>query len=162
MKFHSVILTGISVLLLAGCKSKTAFHYSETIVKIERSLGPEIAEAREKITNFLDAEKYDSVAMVSERMEKLIDTKLAEVQKLETPKVKEGESFKRAAIRYFAFMRDTYTAYRKFAEQTTEAGREEERQKLVDIMTETQDAVREMQDAQRKYAEANNFRIEKK
>jgi hypothetical protein len=59
-------------------------------------------------------------------------------------------------------MRDTYTAYRKFGEQTTEEAREEERKKLLRFVNDARNAVEQMQAAQRKFAAANNFRIEDK
>jgi hypothetical protein len=162
MKLKLVIPAGLLIIFMLGCKSKVAFNYSQTIVKIEKSLEPDVVNASEKITGYLEDGDFDSVALVSAGMEKLVESKLKEVQQLEAPPVEEGENFKRASIRYFSYMRDTYTAYRKFGEQTTEEAREEERKKLLRFVNDARNAVEQMQAAQRKFAAANNFRIEDK
>lgn len=159
MKLRSIIL----LLLLVGivaCKSNPAFDYSEAIVKIERSLTSDISLADDQIGGYLKTGKFDSAAIASKRMEDLLNSKLEEVKKLQPPGVKEAGQFQKAAIRYFTYMKNIYTSYKDYSMQTTDNGRETERQKLLRIVNDKERVVEDMQRAQRKYAEANGFRID--
>ena len=92
MKLNQLAVT-LLLLCFLSCKSKTAFDYSEAIVKMENELSADIAKADLKVTEYLDAKKADSAIIMSQQMEFLADTKLKEIQNLEAPKVKEGDTF---------------------------------------------------------------------
>lgn len=98
----------IFLVSLAACKSKTAFNYSEEFVKKERTLGPDIQKAEADVASFNREEKYDSIAAIGQRMEKLLDTRLREIQDNPAPDVKEGDNFKNAGIKYFTFLKSIY------------------------------------------------------
>lgn len=152
----------VAVVLLAtitGCKSKTAFNYSEKIVKLEKDLGPEIANTEKQMAKFLETQAYDSVISVSTRMENLVESKLEIIRNTQAPTVPEADNFKKAAIRYFTYMKTIYSTYKNYASQTEEEGREKARQEWASIAEQGDDEVNSMQMAQRKYAEANNFKI---
>jgi hypothetical protein len=149
----------IALATMAGCKSKSAFNYSEKIVKMEKDLGPDIEKADAQMAKFIETQTYDSVAIIAARMETLVEGKISEIKSTEPPAVEKADNFKRAAIRFFTFMKNMYTAYKNFASQTNEEEREKERQKLVDLATQIETAVKEMQKAQKEYADANNFKI---
>ena len=155
----SIIVAVALLATVSGCKSKSAFDYSEKIVKLERDLGPDIEMADEKMAKFLETQKYDSVVLISTRMEGLVDEKLTQIKTMAPPSVAKADNFKSAAIRYFSFMKNMYTAYKTFASQTSEEEREKERQNLVDLAAKAEAAVKEMQGAQKEYADANNFKI---
>lgn len=160
MKLNQLSVT----LLLAGflsCKSKTAFNYSETIVKMEIELSADIAKADLKVTEYLGAKKTDSAKIMSQQMEFFADTKLKEIQNLEAPKVKEGDSFKKAAVRYFSYIKSIYTSFNRFTMAATDEQKEIERERLSKIIKDKKEATDAMQEAQRKFAAANNFRIGK-
>jgi vacuolar-type H+-ATPase subunit I/STV1 len=153
----------ILLLLLTGmtaCKSKSAFAYSEAIVKIQRTLDPGIIATENQFSDFLTKGNYDSAAAVSGRMESLVDSKLKEVEKLETPNVKEADNFRRAVIRYFSYLKSIYTAYKRYAIQTNDEDREAERLKLLRVIDDKEEAIEDIQKAQAKYAQANGFRID--
>ena len=147
---------------LFSCKSKSAFDYSEAIVRMERELSADIAEADQKLLAYMDAKKSDSAVMMSKHMEALAEEKLNEVEKLKVPPVNEGDNFKKSAVRYFSYIKSIYTAFRKFTMAATAAEKEKERKKLAKIIGEKNEITKAMQEAQRKFALANNFLIEKK
>ena len=147
---------------LVSCQSKSAFDYSEAIVRMERELSADIAEADQKLLAYMDARKADSAVMMSKHMEALAEEKLNEVEKLKVPPVNEGDNFKKSAVRYFSYIKSIYTAFRKFTMAATAAEKEKERKKLAKIIGEKSAITKDMQDAQRKFAIANNFLIEKK
>ena len=91
MKSQSAIITLLLVLLFS-CKSKTAFDYSQRIVKMETELSADIAIADKKVSKFLGAEQYDSAIIITELMEELADKKLKEVQRLDAPNVEEADN----------------------------------------------------------------------
>jgi hypothetical protein len=149
-----------SSILLVSCKTKSALNYNQEIIKLESSLVPAIEKTEKEVTRYFETENYDSAAAVSQRMETLVDDKLKEVEALKAPDVKEASTLKQAAIRYFAYMKSIYTAYNSFAKATSEESREAEREKLLKVVDEKNDALREIQNAQQKFASANGFKIQ--
>ena len=158
------ILPALLVLLLTSlfsCKTKTAFDYSQQIVKMETELSADIAEADKKVSQFLEDQQNDSAVVITQQMEALADKKLKEVQKLDAPNVEEGENFKKEAVRYFSYLKNIYVTFNRFTMATTDETKEAERSKLVKIVSEKEEATKALQVAQQKFAAANNFRIEK-
>lgn len=160
MKLQSAIFTLLLVLLFS-CKSKTAFDYSQQIVKIETELAADIAIADKKVSKFLDAKQNDSAIIITQRMEELADKKLQEVQSLAAPNVEEGDNFKKEAVRYFSYLKSIYTSFNRFTMAETDEAKEAERQKLARIVGDKEEATKALQVAQQRFAAANNFRIEK-
>lgn len=145
---------------LAGCKSKSAFNYSQEFVKKERGLLPDITSTEASVKGFLAAEQYDSIATAGERMEKLIGEKIKEIKNQPAPDAKEADNFKEAGIKYFEFMKSMYTGYKNYGHATTPEARDEEMAKLRNIASEKVAVVNTMQLAQKKFADANGFKIE--
>ena len=111
------ILSALLALLLISvfsCKSKTAFDYSQQIVKMETELSADIAAADKKVSKFLEAEQNDSAVVIAQHMEDLADKKLKEVQKLDAPDVEEGENFKKEAVKYFSYLKAIYSSFTTF------------------------------------------------
>ena len=54
-----------------------------------------------------------------------------------------------------------YTNYKEFGRAATEEERQEKLKEIQRIAGEKQDVLTEMQGAQRKFAEANNFKLER-
>ncbi len=157
------ILLGLVIVAgLASCKSKDAFNYSESFVKKEKSLLPDITRTEDDVKRFLAAEQYDSIAVAGERMEKIVDAKLKEVKDEPAPNVKEGDNFKEAGIKYFQFIKSMYTGYKDYGNAKTPEDRDAEMSKLRDIVEKKTKAIEDMQDAQRKFADANGFKLESK
>ena len=156
------ILSLLFLVVLFSCKNKTALQFNEAIISIERSLSPDIQPAEQKIVNYCEHQQYDSAAATSTAMESLVDSKLKEVEALTTPDVKEGENLKKAAVRYFEYLKGRFTSYKEFAVQTNDEARETARLNLVKITNQAGDALKDIQVAQKKYADANGFRLETK
>lgn len=156
-----VALNVLLLTFLFSCKSKTAYEYSQQIVQIETQLSAAIAIADKKVSKFLQSQQNDSAIMITRQMEELADNKLKEVQRLDAPDVEGGDNFKKAAVRYFSYLKSIYTSFKKFTMATTDEAKEAERRKLVRIVNEKEEATEALQAAQQKFAAANNFRIEK-
>lgn len=159
MKYKFVIPLLLLVGLIA-CNPQKAKKYSETIVKLERSLMPDIEQTESKVAKFATEQNFDSIISVSERMEKLVDEKLKEVTELKAPNVKEAENFKQASIRYFTYLKSIYTSYKKVGSAPTNEARQDEFAELQEIVAKKSQAINDMQSAQKKYADANGFKIE--
>jgi len=155
-----IFIAAISLGIFIGCKSKSALNYSEEIVKKEQSLSADITTTEEKVKAFLAKEQYDSIAAAASRMENLVEVKLTEVKDLPAPDLKEAPAFKDAAIKYFRFIKSMYTGYREFGTASTAEAREIEMDKLRSLVLLKTDAISSMQRAQRKFAEANGFKLE--
>ena len=156
-----VALNVLLLTFLFSCKSKTAYEYSQQIVQIETQLSAAIAIADKKVSKFLQSQQNDSAIMITRQMEELADDKLKEVQRLDAPDVEGGDNFKKAAVRYFSYLKSIYTSFKKFTMATTDEAKEAERRKLVRIVNDKEEATEALQAAQQKFAAANNFRIEK-
>ena len=128
---------------------------------METELSADIAEADHKLIEYINSRKFDSAALMSRQMEELADGKLKEVENMKVPSVQEGESFKKSAIRYFTYIKSIYTTFKKFTIAATNAEKEKERKKLAKIIEEKDDITKDMQEAQRKFAAANNFIVGK-
>jgi hypothetical protein len=160
MKKSLILLYVFASIILVSCKTKSALNYNQEIIRLETSLVPAMEKTEKDVTTYFETENYDSAAAVSLRMEALVDAKLKEVEALKAPDVKEASTLKQAAIRYFAYMKSIYTSYKSFAQATTEESREAEREKLLKVVDEKNDALREIQTAQKKFASANGFKIQ--
>jgi len=149
----------LSLFLLYSCKSKTALDFSEAIVDREKSLETDIMKTEARVKDFIIAGQYDSMAIVSGKMEKLVDTKLNEIKGLSTPDLKFAGDFKSDAIEYFTYMKSVYTCYVKFAKAGTDELREKEYSNLQEIVNKKNMVITKMRDSQKKFAEANGFRL---
>jgi hypothetical protein len=156
---RKLLIIILSFILLYSCKSKSALDFSEAIVNKEQSLSADIMDTENKVKDFITAGQYDSMAIVSEKMEKLVDAKLTEVRNLKTPDLKYAGDFKSNAIEYFAYMKNVYTTYVKFAKAETDELKEKEYANLQNVVNKKDDVIRKMRDAQKKFAEANGFRL---
>lgn len=157
-QFFAVIM--VAALLTACGSKKAAFQFSEDIVKKERSLISDIEKTEDAVERYNTAEQFDSIVIVSEKMEKLIDEKVKEIRALKTPKAKGAEEFKTAAIRYFEFMKSLYTGYKNYGKAPSAEEREKVITDVMDIVNKKDDAVKDMQTAQKKYADDNGFKVE--
>ena len=160
MTSKSLIAAILTALIFASCGSKKAFNYSEMVVSKEKSLAPALIETEEKATKYVSAGQLDSVVIVSEKMEQKFDDVIKDIKNEAAPSVPEGENFKSASIRYFEYLKSIYTSYKAYGQAATDEAREEERVKMVKIVDKKQEAINDMQDAQRKYAKANGFKLE--
>ncbi|MEP7165410.1 MAG: hypothetical protein ABI741_11990 [Ferruginibacter sp.] len=156
--FFSIVILSV----FTSCNSKSAFNYSQDIVKKEQSLMPAINDTETRIAGFLGKEQYDSIAAAGARMEKLVDEKLNEIKNQPAPDVKEAAGFKDATLKYFNFIKSLYTGYNEFGSAASAEARDRAMSKLKSIVNQKTDAVNDMQRAQKKFAEANGFKLEYK
>lgn len=157
--FKQFFLATLIITGMAGCKSKSAFNYSEDILAIEKSLMPDIQETEKNIAEFVTAGEYDKIADAGTKMEGLVQKKIDQLESMKAPKVKEAGNFKEASLRYFKFIKKMYTGYKNWGNAGTDEEREEELNNLRDMLEDKQEVVDDMQKAQRKYADANGFKI---
>jgi hypothetical protein len=155
------VSAALVLIAMISCKSKTAFDYSQAIVKMENQLSADLAKADLRVAEYMEAQKTDSAIMITRQMEALTDSTLKEIQELEAPKVKEGDNFKKEAVRYFSYIKSIYTSFHRLTMAATDEQKEIERQRLARIIKDKNDATGAMQEAQLKFAAANDFRIEK-
>lgn len=143
-----ITFSALVLVLLFSCKSTAAYDYSQRIVKMETDLAADIAIADKKVSKFLEAEQHDSAIIITQLMEELAIKKLREVQKLDAPDVEEADNFKREAVRYFSYLKNIYTSFKRFTMATTDEVKEAERLRLVRIVNEKEEATQALQAAQ--------------
>ena len=154
-----IILAGLFLsVCLSACQRGSAYSYSETIVNKERSLTPLVVETETKAEKFMTSENYDSLVVVSKKMEDAVQQRIDEIRKLPAPDVKEGENFKAASLRYFEYFKSIYTSYKAYG-QASEQDRSAARENMIALVDKKQKAIDDMQAAQKKFADANGFRL---
>lgn len=158
-----LFFAAILLISIASCKSskKKAFDYSENFVKKEKSLSENITKTEENVARYAAVQQYDSIAIAGEKMEKLVDDKIQEIKKEPVPGVKEAENFKEACIKYFTFIKTLYTAYKDFGHASSDTERDAVRSKLVELTDKKQTVIEDIKTAQKKFADANDFKLEK-
>jgi hypothetical protein len=112
----SIKLTLVVLLLLlfSVCKPNKAYDYNQKVMKLEKDLGPYIDEAVGKFNAFYKDKNYDSVVIVSQNMEDIIEDKTREIQKINMSDVEGGDEIKKSAIKYFSQMKAVFSAYKRF------------------------------------------------
>lgn len=159
MKRRIISLIAIVCFFATGCKSKKAMDYNDMIVREQKKLAESMDEEGPELRGYFANYAYDSIASVSNRMEARINAIIAEVNKAPVPNVSQGLNFKKAALQYFNYMKDVYTAYKNYGMQTSPDGREIQMQ-VIEKMTNGEDQViADMQKAQQIFAKNNGFKI---
>ncbi len=154
-----MILTGLVFITMVGCQSKSAFNYSEDIIKKERSLIPEITATEKNVEKYVEKGQFDSIAVAGSKMEKLVQQKIDEIKSMKVPKAKEADNFRMASIRYFEYFKKRFSGYKDFGNAATAEAREKVQEDLLKIINGQQAAINDMQAVQRKFADANGFKV---
>jgi phospholipase/lecithinase/hemolysin len=153
------IITGF-----AACnpRGKSAANYNNSIIEKENSLQPDVEATENNVAKYFNAANYDSIAVAGERMEGIVQKKIDEINAMPTPDAKNIGSFKAAVIEYFRFIKSLYTDYKEYGLADTEEKRMQVALDIQKIVNRKQEALDDLQSAQRKFAEANGFRLQKK
>lgn len=146
---------------LAACKSKSgaALKYNQDIVAKDKSLQPDEQTTEDKVSNFYNEGKYDSIGITGEHMEDLMQKAIDDINAMPAPKAKGFEDFKAAVLHYFKFFKSIYTVYKEYGLAGTDEKREElinEKEKLI---AQRDDVVQDLQHAQKIFSDANGFRL---
>lgn len=159
--FQKLLFSVLIVLALVSCQSKDAFNFSQDIVKKEQALLPDVSMTEKKIASFIEAGKYDSVASAGQAMVDKVNKTIDEIKAMKTPDAKEADNFKNASVKYFEYMRDMYNTYVTYGKSATDVERLNQLSNIMKMAGNAQNVVKEMEGAQKKYAEANGFKISK-
>jgi esterase/lipase len=158
--FKKFLIAILFVAGITGCNSKSAYNYSEKIVAMEKSLLPDIEKTESSVEKFVEAEQYDSIAAAGARMEGLVEKKIKEIESMSVPKAKEAASFKEATLNYFKYIKKMYTGYKEWGNAATDEEREEKLSEIMEFLEGKQKAIDDMQKVQRKFADANGFKVQ--
>jgi uncharacterized protein YcfL len=157
----NIISLVVVFVLLVSCKSNDAFKYSQAFVAGENSLSTNIEYTENSVEKYIADEHYDSIAIVSEKMEMQIDSlvKVFKAKPASTGKL--GEKFKVDGIKYFEFFKAIYASYKDYGKASSEANRNIAVEKMQSLIAKKEDVIKLVQQSQKEFAEANGFRLEK-
>jgi uncharacterized protein YcfL len=155
-----IFVIALLAAVFVSCKSKQAFNFSEAIVAKERSLAEPIKKEEKSAGEFISAGKFDSLSALGERMEKLVQQKIDEIEDMKAPGGKEAEDFKAASIRYFKYMKSVYTGYKTVGNASSDEEREKRFNDLQELVQDKTEVIADMQATQKKFAEANGFKVQ--
>ncbi len=155
-----ILFSVLIIVALASCKSDAGYKYSQYFVDKEKSLTPDVSSTEDKVSHYAEALQYDSIRIVSAALEKKFDAAIDEMRQKPAPDAKGGELFKSEALKYFEYMRSIYTAYKDFGAATDEE-REGVRVRFLELLQKKESVIENVKAAQREFAAANGFKIEK-
>ncbi len=155
------IVALLAIVTLVSCKTKNALDFSNTLVQLERSLEKDIEETENKVADYIETSKFDSVAAISERMEKKVDVKMQEAIALKAPDEKEGKAFKEAYVKMFQFLKDLYGSYKQYGKAADDTERAKKATDMANLAEKKQVVIDDVQNSQKAYAKAYNFKLEK-
>ena len=156
-----IITTLVAGMTACKSNSKSARDYNNDIIAQENILLPEATATDSKVAKFYEAGQYDSIAAAGEKMESLVQKSIDEINSMPVPNAKGVDDFKAAMIRYFKFIKSLFTNYKEYGQADTDEKRLEKTLQIQKTVSEKKDVHNEMQGAQRKFAEANNFKLER-
>lgn len=162
LKRFIIIVWVAGALTSCQSKAKSARDYNNNLIEKEKSLQPHITTVENNVKNYYAAGQYDSIAAAGEKMEKIVQKAIDDINAMKTPKANGVEDFKAAVIRYFKFIKGLYTDYKEYGLADTEEKRQQILQDIQEIVSKKQEILDDMQSAQKKFAEANHFRLESK
>ena len=156
-KIIAIVLIVVSI---ASCKSNNGFIYSQDFVASEKKLMPMIESTETKAGEYIALQQYDSMAIVSEKMENAINDVIKDAKAKPAADAKDGEKFKVDVIKYFEFLKSVYASYKDFGNAATDEARQEEARKMQTLVSKKTAVVKTIQTAQQDFAKANGFKIE--
>jgi hypothetical protein len=147
---------------LAACKSKSgsAFKYNKAIVQKDVLLQLDEQTTEDKVTLYYKEGKYDSVGIAGEHMESLLQKAIEDIDTMPVPRANGIEEFKDAVVKYFKFFKSIYTVYKEYGLAGTDEKREELINEKGKLIVQRDDVVKDLQQAQKIFSEANGFRMQ--
>jgi len=155
-----IIIAFALAIMVLSCKQKSALSFNQAIIAKEKEITPAIEAAEASVGAYYKAGKFDSVAAIGERMERLVQKTIDEIKVIKAPDRKEAEEFKIAFLEAFAYGKDIYTVYKKIGKATTAEDRQKQLLELDQVMKNKEEAVKDMQAAQKRFAAANGFKLQ--
>jgi hypothetical protein len=155
-----IILLALIIVSIVSCKSNNAFKYSQEFVASETKLMPSIENTENKVGDYIEKNQYDSMAIISEKMEKEINDVIVVIKGKPAPDATGGEKFKVDVIKYFEYLKGIYGSYKDYANADSDDKRQEEALKMQNLASKKQEVVKIIQIAQKEFAKANGFKIE--
>jgi hypothetical protein len=156
-KIIALVFIAVTVI---SCKSNNAFKYSQEFVTNEKKLIPLIEITEKKVEGFISEAKYDSIAIVSEKLESVIEETIKDAKAKPAADAKDGEKFKADVIKYFEYLKSVYSLYKDYGNAGTEEGRQQQITKMQEILSHRPQVVSTIQTAQKDFAKSNGFKIE--
>jgi hypothetical protein len=156
-KMITLVLIIVSIV---SCKSNNAFKYSQDFVASEKKLMPMIETTETKVEKYITLKQYDSMAIVSEKLENAIGETIKDAKTKPAADAKDGEKFKVDVIKYFEFLKSVYASYKDYGNAATDEARQEEIIKMQQLLSKKTEVVKIIQTAQKDFAKANGFKIE--
>jgi hypothetical protein len=155
-----IIIVVLIVISIVSCKSNNAFKYSQDFVASEKKLMPLIEDTEKKVEQYIAQAQYDSMAIVSEKLENAIGETIKDAKAKPAADAKDGEKFKVDVIKYFEFLKSVYGSYKDYGNAENDEARQQEVMKMQQLLSKKVEVVKIIQTAQKDFAKANGFRIE--
>lgn len=156
---YKFFLLAIPVILLAGCAGK-AVKFNNKMAEIESSARPDVESAQKKIQDYYKDQEWDKIVKEAKKMEAEMSDKISELKDLETPDAEGASAFKKAEVNFLTTTKAIFTSYRKIGEAENDQDRQTELTNLQQASQDYLDASQEVKKTQKKFAEANNVKLE--
>lgn len=158
---NKIIVLILLTTCLVACNTQQAFKYSEAFVAKEKSILPYIEMSEKNIERLITAEQFDSVTLVAQQMENRVALLIDSIKIAPAPDATDGEKFKVDVIKYFEYIKSVYTIYKNYGSAGNDELRNVQVDKLTALVNRRDEITTTIQKAQRSFAKANGFTIEK-
>jgi hypothetical protein len=156
------ILLISSVLIACKSNSRKALDFNNEITGLELALTPQISDASTKIQSFFEENKLDSVVAVSKRMEIAVDAGIDKIKGLAIPDLTGATDLHKGFIKYLGHIKNVFTQYRLVGEAKDETEKQSRVVAMESVLNDIPAILKEVQGVQKKFADANNMKIENK
>jgi hypothetical protein len=150
-----------TIILFTSC-GKSALTYNNELAKIQYSFEKAYTKAEDDLGRFFKENKKDSIKDVANKMNAILDTKIAAINALEMPKATKVNEMKSAYISYFQFYKTFLNSCINYATQKKDDDIANARAELLDLSNKEDSVVTTLQEIHKSFASANNIKIKKK
>ncbi|MBZ4033741.1 hypothetical protein K6T82_03125 [Flavobacterium sp. 17A] len=120
MRIGIFFLTAFLFVTISSCKSSKAADFNDSLVRAERRAFEIIVGKEgsgEKKLKYLEKDDYKNALKTVDQQAKEFDSLIADIQKLSTDGIPEGEQLKTASLAYYQSLKELHVYDRKEIEQ---------------------------------------------
>jgi hypothetical protein len=148
------------VLTFASCTNQEAVKFNDDFIDEQSVLQKTLNPIDEKIAQFTIQQNFDSIAVQAELAEKAITKTIKKFENAPTPNINGAADYKKAFAYYYGNIKDEYSYYKYYAQETKPKLKQEYFDKLKAKVNRRMEWDIYIHNAQNAYAKANGFRVQ--
>jgi hypothetical protein len=158
--YKKIYLLLFVVLSFTSCTDEEAVKFNDDFIEEQNALQKILDPIDDKIAKFTMLQNFDSTAAQAELAEKAITKTIKKFENAPTPNINGAADYKKAFAYYYGNIKDEYSYYKYYAQETKPKLKEEYFDKLKAKISRRMEWDTYIHNAQNAYAEANGFRVQ--